>query len=94
MSFKYERYSVSIVGKDDADGRFRPLRTFKHQGRTLVIGQAGTEYAIVVRNHTPGRIEAVISVDGFRVSDQSEDDIGCITYAVCSAHNLNPHRNL
>lgn len=67
MSFKYERYSVSIVGKDDADGRFRPLRTFRHQGKTLVIGQAGTEYAIVVRNHTPGRIEAVISVDGLDV---------------------------
>jgi len=67
MSFKYERFSVSIVGKDDADGRFRPLRTFKHQGKTLVIGQAGAEYAIVVRNHTPGRVEAVISVDGLDV---------------------------
>jgi hypothetical protein len=67
MSFKYERFSVSIVGKDSADGRFRPLRTFKHQGKTLVIGQTGTEYAIVVRNHTPGRIEAVISVDGLDV---------------------------
>ncbi len=67
MSFKYERFSVSIVGKDDADGRFRPLRTFKHQGKTLVIGQAGTEYAIVVRNHTPERVEAVISVDGLDV---------------------------
>lgn len=67
MSYQYQQFSVSIVGKDSADGRFRPLKTFKHQGKVLAIGEAGTEYAIVVRNHRGDRCEAVISVDGIDV---------------------------
>ena len=40
------------------------LRSYHHQGRTWVLGEAGQRYRIKVHNHSNRRIEAVISVDG------------------------------
>ena len=40
------------------------LRSYHHQGRTWVLGDAGQRYRIKVHNHSDRRIEAVISVDG------------------------------
>ena len=38
-------------------------------GNNYVTGEAGRRYSIVIRNHSPGRIEVVASVDGLDVID-------------------------
>jgi hypothetical protein len=40
------------------------LPVYRHKGRRYVAGQPGNEYAIRIRNHTGGRLLAVVSVDG------------------------------
>ncbi len=40
------------------------LRTFDHEGERFVLASRGQRYAIVLRNHTGRRVEAVVSVDG------------------------------
>ncbi len=52
-------FSVTLVG---AHGE--SLRTFRHMGRTFVLGEPGVRYSIRVSNPTSRRVEAVISVDG------------------------------
>jgi hypothetical protein len=52
-------YRVAI---ESADGSVLP--TFRHQGRTFVLGVEGEGYAVRVDNPTGERIEAVVSVDG------------------------------
>ncbi len=52
-------YSVEVV--DQWGGR---LPTWWHGGRTWVMGEQGQRYRIRVRNRSPQRVEAVISVDG------------------------------
>jgi hypothetical protein len=42
----------------------RVLPTHHHHGRTYVEGRRGERYQIRVVNHTGGRIEAVVTVDG------------------------------
>ena len=56
--------SVSLV---DEDGRALP--GFTAAGRTLVIGEDGARYRIVVHNRTDLRFEIVASVDGLDVMD-------------------------
>ncbi len=41
-------------------------------GRRYVQGRAGQRYRIVVRNHSPARVEAVVSVDGLDVIDGND----------------------
>ncbi|HEX8010682.1 MAG TPA: hypothetical protein VF814_07090 [Casimicrobiaceae bacterium] len=55
--------TVEIV--DRTEGRVLPI--YWHDGRRFVVGKPGNEYAIRVRNGTPGRILAVMSVDGVNV---------------------------
>jgi hypothetical protein len=38
-------------------------------GRSYVTGEAGRRYTIVVRNHSPGRVEVLATVDGLDVID-------------------------
>jgi hypothetical protein len=40
------------------------LRTFRHAGKTFVLGELGERYTIRIHNPTARRVEAVISVDG------------------------------
>ncbi len=40
------------------------LPTYRYRGTTYVAGQRGQRYAIRVFNHSPERIEAVVTVDG------------------------------
>src|SRR5262245_37709000 len=47
----------------------RALPTFEHHGRSYVLGEKGQRYRIRVRNRSPRRVEAVISVDGRDVVD-------------------------
>jgi len=56
--------SVAVV---DDDGRSLP--GFTAGGRTLVVGDDGERYRIVVRNATDARFEVVASVDGLDVID-------------------------
>lgn len=57
-------YEIELI-----DGSGTPLPTFAHDGRFYVLGQVGQRYSIRVRNPTPHRVEAVISVDGLDVID-------------------------
>lgn len=47
----------------------RPLPGFFAGGKDYVIGEAGTRYAIIIKNHTGYRYECVASVDGLDVID-------------------------
>jgi len=46
------------------DARGVPFQTFQHRGTTWVLGEEGDRYVVVVRNPTPDRVEAVITIDG------------------------------
>lgn len=48
-------------------GSGRTLPTWQHAGRTWVAGEPGARYALRVRNPTPRRLLAVVSVDGVNV---------------------------
>lgn len=58
--------SVSVALVDEAG---RTLPGYGAQGRSLVIGEDGARYRIVVRNATSARFEVVASVDGLDVID-------------------------
>ena len=45
------------------------LSGFTAGGRNYVTGEAGQRYTIVIDNRSPGRIEAIVSVDGLDVVD-------------------------
>ncbi len=55
------------MGIRDGSGRF--LTGFVAGGSNYVTGISGSRYSIVIRNHSPGRIEAIVSVDGLDVID-------------------------
>jgi hypothetical protein len=63
--------SLSVALVDEAG---RTLPGFQAGGRTLVIGEDGMRYRIVVRNSTPVRFEIVASVDGLDVIDGKPAD--------------------
>lgn len=52
-------YSAAV---ECAEGRSLP--TFRHEGRTFVLGEHGERYTIRIENPTNERVEAVVSVDG------------------------------
>ena len=56
--------AVTIAIKD-ASGN--PLEAVHVGDRTLVVGQAGQRYSIVLTNHTNHRFESVVTVDGLDV---------------------------
>lgn len=64
-------HAVSVALVDDA---WRPLPGFTAAGRTLIMGEDGARYRIVVRNDTPARFEIVASVDGLDVIDGKPAD--------------------
>jgi hypothetical protein len=57
-------WSVRLV-----DGAGRTLPTYRHEGRTYVLGTLGRRYGVQVKNDSPRRIEVVVSVDGRDVVD-------------------------
>jgi hypothetical protein len=61
--------SVALV---DSEGRALP--GFTAGGRTLIVGEDGERYRIVVRNATAARFEVVTSVDGLDVIDGKPAD--------------------
>ncbi len=56
--------AVTISIKD-ASGN--PLEAVRVGDRTMVVGQAGQRYSIVLTNHTSHRFESVVTVDGLDV---------------------------
>ncbi len=63
--------SLSVALTDDY-GRTLPGLTA--QGRTMIVGEDGQRYKIVVRNATTARFEIVASVDGLDVIDGKPAD--------------------
>ncbi len=63
--------SVSVALVDEAG---RTLPGYGAGGRSLVIGEDGQRYRIVVRNGTTARFEVVASVDGLDVIDGHQAD--------------------
>ena len=61
--------AVALV---DDSGRI--LSGFEANGRTLIMGEDGARYKIVVRNATTARFEVVASVDGLDVIDGKPAD--------------------
>lgn len=57
-------YTLELI-----DGSGRTLPTYRHAGRTYVLGRHGQRYLLRVRNETGERIEVVASVDGRDVVD-------------------------
>ncbi|MBI4953578.1 MAG: hypothetical protein HY908_16255 [Myxococcales bacterium] len=55
------------LGVRDGSGQF--LTGFSARQSHFVTGRAGERYTIFLRNHSPGRIETVVSVDGLDVID-------------------------
>ncbi len=78
------RFSVGSghveLGLRDGNGRF--LTGFVANGSNYVTGMTGRRYSIVVRNHSPGRIEAVVSVDGLDVIDGKSASFGKRGYLI------------
>lgn len=46
----------------------RAIKEYVHKHETFIEGRAGSNYEIEISNHTAGRVEAVISVDGLAVT--------------------------
>lgn len=63
--------SLSVALVDEAG---RTLPGYAASGRSLVIGEDGARYRIVVRNGTTARFEIVASVDGLDVIDGKPAD--------------------
>jgi hypothetical protein len=57
-------FTLEVV---DASGAVLP--TFRHRGRTYVLGALGERYQLRVKNGSPRRAEVVLSVDGRDVVD-------------------------
>jgi hypothetical protein len=71
--------SLAVALVDDAG---RTLPGLSAGGRTLVVGEDGERYKIVVRNATTARFEIVASVDGLDVIDGKPADPGRRGYIV------------
>lgn len=63
--------SLSVALVDDFG---RTLHGVQASGRTLIMGQDGERYKIIVRNATTARFEVVASVDGLDVIDGKPAD--------------------
>jgi hypothetical protein len=59
----FTRTTVEIYDRTEQ----RVLPVYWHDGQRYVVGKPGNEYAIRVRNGTPGRVLTVMSVDGVNV---------------------------
>ena len=71
--------SLAVALVDDAGNTLPGLSA---GGRTLVVGEDGERYKIVVRNGTTARFEVVASVDGLDVIDGKPADPGRRGYIV------------
>lgn len=63
LSHRSGQYTLEVL----VDGK--ALHTFRHRGESYVLGALGHRYTLRVRNQTPRRVEAVVTVDGRDVLD-------------------------
>jgi hypothetical protein len=68
------------LGLRDDSGRF--LTGFVAGSDNFVTGVAGQRYTIFIKNHSPGRIEVVASVDGLDVIDGQPASFGKRGYLI------------
>jgi hypothetical protein len=54
---------LEVVDRETGDA----ARVWRHAGRMFVAGQPGARYSLRVSNNTPGRVLAVMSVDGVNI---------------------------
>lgn len=52
--------------------RGRPVRVYKHKGKSYIEGRKGSNFELRITNNTDERIEVVTSVDGLSVIDGEE----------------------
>jgi hypothetical protein len=50
----------------------RPIYEYEHNNQYFVEGRAGSNYELQLTNHTSGRVEVILSVDGLSVIDGKE----------------------
>lgn len=77
---------VDVTVVDRTDGR--ELDVHWHEGRAYVAGRPGNDYRIVLRSRDPGRVLAVVSVDGVNVVTGETANPGQSGYV------LSPHGRL
>ena len=61
----------------------QPLKVWRHDGRLFVAGAPGARYGLRVTNHTGGRVQVVMSVDGVNIvsgETASYDQTGYVLY--------------
>lgn len=61
MKYNNVELNVHIKGK--------PITEYPHMGQVFVEGRDGSNFEVVVKNHNPFTVEAVVSVDGLSVTD-------------------------
>lgn len=54
---------LKVIVKD------KTITEYYHNGQTFIEGREGSNFEIVVTNHNPFRVEAVVSVDGLSILD-------------------------
>lgn len=54
---------LTVVDRDTG----RPLTVWRHHGRLFVAGEPGRRYSLRLTNHSAGRVEVVVSVDGVNI---------------------------
>lgn len=60
----------------------RAITEYPNNGEIFVEGRAGSPYEIEIANHSPNRIEVILSVDGLGVRDGKEAGLNSPSYLV------------
>ena len=56
---------ADLIVVDSVTGQTLPI--YNHRGKMYVAGEAGREYNLIVKNKTPGKVLAIVSIDGLNV---------------------------
>jgi len=66
----------------------RPIYEYEHNNQFFVEGRAGSNYELQLTNHTSGRVEVILSVDGLSVIDGKEAGPHSRSYLIDCKSNL------
>lgn len=70
----FRRVLHGEVGLEVLTDLHRPLREYEHRGETFVEAVSDKEYLVRLCNRTPGKVLAVLTVDGLSVMDGEDGD--------------------
>jgi hypothetical protein len=79
MEAKHLELEVRVHGK--------PVREYRHEGKTYIEGRKGSEFTLRIRNRTDRRVLVVPSVDGLSVMDGKEASFDSSGY-ILDAHDF------